>query len=206
MKKIFRFAFTLFTVIFITSCSSVGGKNGSAPNGIGKPFTASVNIVLDDMNSEGKITRYGKEMWDIEFSSPATISGVLLSFVDGNVDASYKGLNFSVPQSALPIKAMMTNLISAAEKIAADDKLEGNEKDGNIQIEGRLDGGDYILTVDKNGNIVKFEMPASKLVMTFTDVTETAVSQQSSQTALTENTASEITSTTAEASVTTQEN
>lgn len=206
MKKIFRFAFTLFTVIFITSCSSVGGKNGSAPNGIGKPFTASVNIVLDDMNSEGKITRYGKEMWDIEFSSPATISGVLLSFADGNVDASYKGLNFSVPQSALPIKAMMTNLISAAEKIAADDKLEGNEKDGNIQIEGRLDGGDYILTVDKNGNIVKFEMPASKLVMTFTDVTETSVSQQSSQTALTENTASEITSTTAEASVTTQAN
>lgn len=195
MKKIIRLAFAFFAVISITSCSAVGGKEGSSPNGLGKPFTASVNIVLDEMNAEGKITRFGKEMWDIEFSSPNTISGVLLSFADGNVEASYKGLAFSVPQSALPIKSMMSNLISASEKLASADTLSGNEKDGNLEIEGKLDGGEYILTVDKNGNILEFKMPNNKLTMSFSDVTSVDDTNQTAQTTV-ETAAATTTSTT----------
>ena len=94
----------------------------------------------------------------------------MLSFSEGNVTASYKGLNFSVPQSALPVKAMMLNLITAADDLAKNEELSGSEKDGMIEISGSLDGGEYTLTVDKKGNIASFSMPGSKLKMNFSDV------------------------------------
>ena len=175
MRKIITAAVTAVTLTFFTSCSAVGLKSGSSPNGLDGTFSAEVEITLDEMTAQGKLNRYGSDLWDIEFSSPNTISGVTLSFEDGNAEASYKGLEFSVPQSALPIKAMMSNLISAADTLAKSEKLEGNEKDGNLEINGKLDGGEYTLTVDKNGNIMRFEMPNNKLIMNFSEVTEVSV-------------------------------
>jgi hypothetical protein len=76
----------------------------------------------------------------------------------------------------------MSNLISASEKLASADTLSGNEKDGNLEIEGKLDGGEYILTVDKNGNILGFKMPNNKLTMSFSDVTSVDSTNQTTQT------------------------
>ena len=164
MKKLFKSTAALLSIVIMTSCSAPGKNSMESPNGLNSSFKANVAITLDEMNSDGTVSRYGTGMWDVEFASPNTISGVTLSFTDGNVEASYKGLSFSVPQSAMPIKSMMSNLITAA------DELEVNEKDGNIEISGTLDGGDYILTVDKSGNILKFEMPNNKLSMNFSDI------------------------------------
>ena len=170
MKKLFKSTAALLSIVIMTSCSAPGKNSMESQNGLNSSFKANVAITLDEMNSDGTVSRYGTGMWDVEFASPNTISGVTLSFTDGNVEASYKGLSFSVPQSAMPIKSRMSNLITAADELAKSEKLEGNEKDGNIEISGKLDGGDYILTVDKSGNILKFEMPNNKLSMNFSDI------------------------------------
>lgn len=170
MKRLIAFAAAFLTSICLAACSVPVKEKAESPNGLNSSFSSSVSVALDEMNAEGTVKRFGNGMWEVEFSSPNTLSGVMLSFSEGNVTASYKGLNFSVPQSALPVKAMMLNLITAADDLAENEELSGCEKDGMIEISGSLDGGEYTLTVDKNGNIASFSMPGSKLKMTFSDV------------------------------------
>jgi hypothetical protein len=147
-----------------------------------------VELTLDDMNAEGEIRRMGDGEWVVEFSSPNTLSGVELSFSEGNVTANYKGLNFSVPKSALPVKAMILNLIEAVDSNARLDKLNGSENQGMLEITGTLEGGDYVLRVDGEGYISEFEMPNNKLKMVFTDVKTITVPSvtENSQTANTQ--------------------
>lgn len=170
MKRLIAFAAAFLTSICLASCSVPVKEKAESPNGLNSSFSSSVSVALDEMNAEGTVKRFGNGMWEVEFSSPNTLSGVMLSFSEGNVTASYKGLNFSVPQSALPVKAMMLNLITAADDLAKNEELSGSEKDGMIEISGSLDGGEYTLTVDKKGNIASFSMPGSKLKMNFSDV------------------------------------
>ncbi len=171
MKRLIAFALTILTAACMAACSVAGKGDASKPNGLGSSFQAAVSVALDDLNAEGTVKRLGTGNWEIEFDSPNTLSGVKLAFMDGNVTASYKGLNFSVPQTALPVKAMMTNLIAAVDDLAANEELKGTEEDGMLKISGTLDGGEYTLTTDSNGNLVSFEMPNNKLTMTFSGLT-----------------------------------
>lgn len=202
MKRLAAFVITILTAVCLAACTVAGKDKTTKPNGLGGSFQAAVTVALDELNAEGTLKRFGDGMWEIEFSSPNTLSGVKLTFSDGNVSASYKGLNFSVPQSALPVKSMMLNLISAADDLAKNDELTGVEEDGMLKISGALDGGDYTLAVDKDGNISSFEMPNNKLVITFTDVTPlaetTTNAEAESQTPSQEETAAEETTETSE--------
>lgn len=182
MKRLFTFVLTIAVAAFcFASCSVPGGSSGSSrKNGLGSAFSAAVTITLDRLEAEGEIKRYGEGVWEIEFTAPNTLSGVKLEFSEGNVLASYKGLSFSVPQSALPVKAMMLNLIKAVDENARLEELSGEESEGMLKISGTLDGGEYVLTVDKDGNLSGFEMANNSLKMAFTElrVSELSASPQ----------------------------
>ncbi|MBE6857389.1 MAG: hypothetical protein E7500_08240 [Ruminococcus sp.] len=194
MKRLIALSATAITLLSLASCSAVTGEKGSVPNGLAESFKADVSIDLDELDAEGSLRRYGNGMWEVEFTSPNTLSGVKLSFDEGNAEASYKGLKFTVPQSALPVKAMMLNLIEAVDGYSNESELTGKEEEGNIELKGTLEGGDYILEIDRQGKIVSFEMPNNKLDMEFENVT----SVQAEETPAEENTesTSEETSTT----------
>ena len=206
MKRIFTFIITFAAAVCLTACAvTKGGGSISRKNCLGLPFSAQVSITIDRLEAEGQLVRYGEGVWEIEFSEPNTLSGVKLEFSEGNVMASYKGLSFSVPQSAVPVKAMMLNLMSAVDSSAAAEELSGEEKDGDLAISGSLDGGDYTLTVDKDGMLSSFEMPNNKLTIRFTEVKTSeisleqgsteAVSEASSEAVTTEAAAAEATET-----------
>ncbi|WP_303789934.1 hypothetical protein [Ruminococcus flavefaciens] len=170
MKRIFTFVLTIGAVLCLAACAVTKGGSSSRRNGLGSAFSAAVSITIDRLEAQGEIKRYGEGVWEIEFSEPNTLSGVKLEFSEGNVLASYKGLSFSVPQSAVPVKAMMLNLIKAVEDNAKLDELSGEESDGILKISGSLDGGDYTLSVDGNGLLSGFEMPNNKLSMKFSEM------------------------------------
>ena len=179
MKRLITFAAALTLAVCSVSCSmQTSGGSSARENGLSCSFGSPMELTLDDMNAEGEIRRMGDGEWNIEFSSPNTLSGVELSFSEGSVTASYKGLNFSVPKSALPVKAMILNLIEAVDSNAKLDKLNGSEKEGLLEITGTLEGGDYILKVDTDGYISEFEMPNNKLKIVFTDVNTITVPSQ----------------------------
>ena len=170
MKKLITFTLAILTVLCVVSCSVPLKSATSRKNGLDCAFQADAVIALDRLQAEGVIRRFGTGAWEIEFSSPNTLSGVKLEFSEGNTEASYKGLSFSVPQSAVPVKAMMLNLIRAVDDNARLEELKGEEKDDILEVSGKLEGGEYVLKVDKDGKLSGFDMDNNKLKMTFTNV------------------------------------
>lgn len=188
MKRLITIAFTMIAVFCLVSCSMPMKNSSSRKNGLNCAFQSEVTVVIEKLEANGTLQRFGDGMWDIEFTSPNSLSGVKLSFSEGNVTAEYKGLNFSVPQSALPVKSMMLNLIKAVDENAKLDELKGEEDGDLLRISGSLEGGDYTLTVDKNGAPSKFEMPNNQLTITFTGVTVMGEVPETSETAPVEET------------------
>lgn len=208
MKRIITFALTVLTVLCFASCSMPLKSSVSRKNGLDCSFQAEVSISLDRLQAEGIVKRFGSGAWEIEFSSPNTLSGVKLEFSEGNTSASYKGLSFSVPQSAVPVRAMMLNLIKAVDENAKLEELKGEEKDGNLEISGELEGGKYLLIVDKDGKLIGFEMDNNKLKMTFAELTlidEKAPSASGTTTESPEETTAEATGETATETTTASE-
>ena len=182
MKKLFAFAI-IFVMVFVLSSCAVPAQNSSErTNGLNCAFTAEMSITLDKFSGEAEVKRFGDGVWSAEFKSPNTLSGVTLSFEAGNAEASYKGLSFSVTRSALPVKAMMLNLMDAVDTAAKLTELKGEEKDGMLLISGSLEGGDYTVTVDENGRLAAFSMPNNQLSMTFREVTLISTSDAAEET------------------------
>lgn len=183
MKKLITFTLTILMVLCVVSCSVPLKSTTSRKNGLDCAFQADAAITLDRLQAEGIIRRFGTGAWEIEFSAPNTLSGVKLEFSEGNTEASYKGLSFSVPQSAVPVKAMMLNLIKAVDDNARLEELKGEEKDNVLEVSGKLEGGEYVLVVDKDGKLAGFEMDNNKLKMTFTDLTSIDAGAESASSA-----------------------
>lgn len=182
MKRLITFAAAVVMSVCTVSCS-VPMKNDSVRrNGLASGFTGDVSITIEKFQAEGVVDHSAEGGWSIEFSAPNTLSGVKLDFAEGNVSASYKGLAFSVPRSAVPVKSMMLNLIDAVDENASKTELKGEEKDDMLCVRGSLEGGEYTLSVDGEGNLAGFEMPNNKLTMNFTDVKITAEGDVPSET------------------------
>ncbi|MDE6784749.1 MAG: hypothetical protein K2J26_05185 [Ruminococcus sp.] len=119
MKKFLASVFIFTVGIFcLFGCSSPVTGSVKRENRLNSAFSAKMTISLDKMAAEGTIERIGDGKWRAEFESPNTLSGVALEFDGNNTTASYKGLTFSVPRSAVPVKAMLKNLIDAVDSNA----------------------------------------------------------------------------------------
>lgn len=168
MKKIIPIFLSVFLIISMCACSS-GGKNVKFTPKLNEPFIVTAKIQYGDQESEAVFRKYSKANWDIEFSSPNTLSGVILSYRDDKVDASYKGLSFSVPKTALPIKSIISTFIEVVDSTADLAEIEATEKDGLMIIEGETQQGKYTLKLDNSGGLTEFSMPNLELKITFTD-------------------------------------
>ena len=168
MKKIsIVLIISIAMIISLCACGS-NGSTKCTPD-LNKPFCISAEIDYDGSISEAKFQRYGKGSWEVEFSSPNTLAGVVLSFNDANVEASYKGLSFSVPKSALPLKSVISTFIDAADKLADQSEITGSEKDDLVVTEGEAELGKYQISFDKSGMLAGFEMPNLNLVIKFAE-------------------------------------
>ena len=168
MKKIIPIFLSVFLIISMCACSS-GGKNVKFSPKLNEPFVVTAKIQYGDQESDASFRKYSKVNWDIEFSSPNTLSGVILSYRDDKVDASYKGLSFSVPKTALPIKSIISTFIDVADSTADLPEIEATEKEGLMIIEGETQQGKYTLKLDNSGGLSEFSMPNLELKIVFTD-------------------------------------
>lgn len=168
MKKIIPIFLSVFLIISMCTCSS-GGKNVKFSPKLNEPFVVTAKIQYGDQESDASFRKYSKANWDIEFSSPNTLSGVILSYRDDKVDASYKGLSFSVPKTALPIKSIISTFIDVADSTADLPEIEATEKEGLMIIEGETQQGKYTLKLDNSGGLSEFSMPNLELKIVFTD-------------------------------------
>lgn len=168
------FAFALTACFFITGCGATAG-NTAAKNQLNTAFTTGVTMELDDFTAEGTVQRIGAGEWNISFTEPAQLAGVRLDFSEGEVTASYKGLVFSVPQKAIPVKSVMQNFITVTDQLAESADLQGKSEDDGIQLTGELEAGSYLLLLHSDGSLSEFKMDNINTIMTFHDFSASAI-------------------------------
>ena len=150
-------------------------------------FTAEVTITNADSESKATLTRYGTDAWCVLFSEPQTLAGVQLDFLDDEVKASYKGLEFSVPQSAQAIRTELEDLMNIIDDMALSPDLNGKTEENKIICEGDVEEGSYTLTFTEAGIPADFSLPCSGVVIVFdsftpqtgTNTAETAIPEAS---------------------------
>lgn len=152
----------------MTGCTKPGGGEASTSQKLSGSFTAEMTMELEDMTAAGTVSRMGEGVWSVSFAEPPSLGGIVLDFADGDVTASYKGLAFSVPQSAMPAKSVLSNLIAVTDALAAEAHITGTEQDGGVAVSGELEGAPYVLTLTKNGELAGFAMDSMDAVLTFT--------------------------------------
>lgn len=152
------------------------------------------------------LTRMGDALWDAAFSEPASLSGVILTFDGDAVSASYKGLAFTVPKSALPAKNMLGIVTEALDAADAAEALPcTQQEDGSWRYQGECSGGSYTLTFAESGEPLTFEVPAQPLKLTFSDfavIQNTEVTEAQTETSCLSTISADQTSLTADTSVT----
>lgn len=134
-------------------------------------YEADILLEYGESQTAGlHLTRIGDAVWDATFSEPPALSGVVLSF-DGNaVSASYKGLAFTIPKSALPAKNMLGIVTEALDAADAAESLPcTQQEDGNWCYQGNCAGGNYTLTFAQSGEPLIFDLPSQPLKLTFSE-------------------------------------
>lgn len=182
MKRYFTgFSFAMTACLLITGCS-VGSGSTTAKNQLNTSFTTGITMELDEMTAEGTMQRVGESEWNVSFSEPTQLAGVQLDFLDGEVTASYKGLAFSVPQTALPAKSILYQFILAVDQLAEESALQGISSEDGVTLKGELEAGNYELVLLADGSPAVFQMENQNATILFHDFvssgmpTETEVS------------------------------
>lgn len=180
MKRILA-ALGVSLTLLTTACSQTVGGGGNVPNRMANAFSAEVTMTAGETESKAALTRMGTDAWSVVFSEPQAIAGVQLDFLDGDITASYKGLEFSVPKSAQTVKTYLQKLMEAADAMAAQTELSGGSQDDGIQVEGELAEGAYTLTVSPDGVPMEFSLPCYDLTIVFDSFTDNGAVQGSTE-------------------------
>lgn len=155
------------SVVVSVGCSKPGGEDASAAQKLGGSFTTEMTLNMDDLQASGTLSRTGEGAWSVSFAEPSTLAGVVLEFCDSEVSASYKGLAFSVPQTAMPAKSVLSNLIQVVDTLAQQEEITGEASDGYVIVEGELEGNPYTLKLTESGELAGFEMDNLDAVLEF---------------------------------------
>ena len=181
IKRIFA-VISLNTLLWSTGCTVVQSVPGKISNPMAGAFTAEVTITNADTESKATLTRYGSDAWCVLFREPQTLSGIQLDFIDDEVKASYKGLEFSVPQSAQAIRTELEDLMNIIDDMSLNPDLNGKTEENKIICEGAIEEGSYTLTFTDAGIPAEFSLPCYGLVIVFDSFTQqaTAISTETS--------------------------
>lgn len=166
MKRIFA-VMSMSILMWSTGCTVVQSIPGKTVNPMTGGFTTEVTIMNTDMESKAELTRYGTNAWCIVFSEPQTLAGVQLDFLDDEVKASYKGLEFSVPQSAQAIRTELEELMGIIDNMALNPELNGRADEGKIICDGEIEEGGYSLVFTDGGIPEEFSLPCYDLTVKF---------------------------------------
>ena len=153
----------------LTSCAPSGESTAFRPQ-LDPAFSVEAQLEYGSGQSAAlTLTRNGEGVWDAAFSDPPALAGVLLSF-DGNaVSASYKGLAFSVPKTALPAKNMLVLTTDILDKTAALESVPCKEQpDGTWAADGETESGSYTISFTADGILSGFSVPSQPLTIRFT--------------------------------------
>ncbi len=177
MKRLIAAFCMSFALLSCTGCA-MQSTPGSVSNKMNGGFSADVTMTTADNEVKGTLTRYGSDAWSVIFTEPPALSGVQLDFTDDEVAASYKGLAFSVPQSAQAVRTMLEELMDIVDDMSQETELDCKQKEELLICEGEIDEGSYTLTFSEDGTPQSFTLPSYGLTITFDTFTQNGSTSQ----------------------------
>ena len=158
--------------LLLTSCTPAPSGGEFSPK-LDESYSVQAEMdYADGLSAQLSLTRYGDQLWEAAFTEPASLAGVVLTFDGGAVSASYKGLEFTVPKSALAAKNMLLYVTDALNAAAAAEQLPcAPQDDGSWVCAGDSDGGAYTLSFSADGLPLGFDLPAQPLTLSFSAYT-----------------------------------
>ena len=155
-------------VCLLTGCTGATAESDFQPS-LDPSFTVTAEMDYSDAQQASfSLTRYSDGVWDATFSEPASLAGVVLTFDGSAVSASYKGLAFTVPKSAMGAKTMLlyvTDVLDTFEGAEAPPCTQA--EDGRWSAAGDCEGGSYTVTFSADGTLAGFTLPSQPLTLTF---------------------------------------
>lgn len=169
MKRIFIALISMTSFIFCTACQGSGSTSVKPKQMLGDSFSSDFVLEMDDFTAEGIISKYDSGIWSVYFEMPSEVAGVQLDFNGDKTEASYKGLSFSVPQAALPSKAVIAEFIKAADEISGSEDITGSKKDDLIELDGDIEGEKYVLYLNGDGSPCEFRLDNMGSTLSFSN-------------------------------------
>lgn len=154
----------------LTGCAGANAQTEFQPV-LDPAYTVQAQMTYaDGQQASLAVTRGADGVWDMTFAEPPALAGVVLTLDGGAVSASYKGLSFTVPKSAIGAKTMLLYVTGVLDSAAGADQLVcTQQEDGTWQTSGECEGGSYTLSFASDGKLASFALPAQPLEITFSD-------------------------------------
>ena len=135
--------FFVFMTVFC-GCDSTNGK------GVITEFSADFTATYRDMVLSGKVTADRRGLLNIELDSPETLSGLAVSYKNGETALKRDDLICTADEAYLPVNSFPALLKSALKALGDSDT---KPKSGSLVIE--KDGRTFEYDIDENGQIKK---------------------------------------------------
>lgn len=165
-------SFTLLALVF-TGCTPKEKESPDLPG----VFTTKASMAIGkELKAECGISRSGPGVWAVEFTSPSTLQGIGLGFErleDGSMEivATYLGLSFKLPETAMPAQNALKSMIEGLEMCIGDRELPMAEENGQRIFHGvTASGEEFLLGLDaKDNSFQTFSVDKQDLKIIFTE-------------------------------------
>ncbi len=166
MKKILTAILCIAITIGVCGCSKK-----SSPVSLDNLYSINSEICQGSFKAKATMTRLGNGGWDITFTEPATIKDMNLTYENGNVKISYKGLETEIKQDDTKFSGCCKSITSLLDQFSTSGKNMRFTEDGNeITAKGEKSGEDFELKFNKKTKTLKsLQYEADNLKVNFSD-------------------------------------
>lgn len=154
-------------VFFITTAVLCGCGNGSGKTAV-TDFSADFTAVYRQLNLSGRISADRHGLLSVELDSPETLSGLNISYKNGEAELRREELICTADEGYLPENSFPSLIKNALS--ALNSEVNGEKSSPNLgKYELERDGVNYEIFLDENGFIIKITAE-DELEIEFTDI------------------------------------
>lgn len=170
-KIIMIFSVYICLIIF-ASCSNKNLDNYSTNENISnlsKPFSSNIEIFLKENKMIATINKHADQTYDIIFIEPSYFTDLKISYLNGDILISYKGLSVDLKKNSIISKSIISMIIKSLNASLNNSGISLKSKDGLLEFNGYIDDDiSFILKLSKtSGEVLSLEIPSIQLAINF---------------------------------------
>ncbi len=137
---------------------------------VGKSFETTVQLTYGEISATMELKRELPDGYTILFHSPPSLEGIQLEAQGEDLLFRYGEMELASSWDQMPAGAVVKVLREAIQAVESGENLQTVPQDSTVAISGRLDSGDFTLTVDgESGAFLSMTALDGELTLTFED-------------------------------------